>query len=428
MAEIQSGAYVSNPGRPSIYAEVFEFGLSIALWKESLKARVVESVDKFCKKRHQGLSVGDYISIAAINRAFCPVSKVGMWEWFAQTSLVRLFTEIKESDLSSQLFWDNMDLITPENCQVIWKEIISGVIKNEGIDLSSVSYDGTNYYTFIDTFNVRCSIAKRGKNKQGRANLRQINYSLFCTADGQIPMLYDAYEGNHNDFTHFPYALKRFQEFFKGMVNNEDIKEKTTLIFDKGNCSKDNFEILDKSEFYYVTSTKLGEHPELTSVSNQDKKFIQCSEDLDHTKAFRTKKIIHGKERVVIVSYNTNLFECQWKTLQVDIEKAVTRLSELRQKLEDRENGLVKNGRAPTTASVRIQCKEMLSREYLKDIITYSISVSQKGLPKLDFTIDQENLKVISETYLGKNILMTNRGLAVIRSVCAGVNFKDLII
>jgi transposase len=107
-----------------------------------------------------------------------------------------------------------MEKISNEDCQAIWEQLIIGVINSERIDLSSVSYDGTNYYTFIDTFNARCSVAKRGKNKQGRANLRQINYSLFCTADGHIPLLYEAYEGNRNDFTHFPISLKNFQIFF----------------------------------------------------------------------------------------------------------------------------------------------------------------------------------------------------------------------
>jgi hypothetical protein len=193
------------------------------------------------------------------------------------------------------------------------------------------------------------------------------------------------------------------------LSNGDHIKEKTTLVFDKGNCSKDNFEIIDDSEFYYVTSAKLDEHQELTSVSNQDKRFTQCSENLDRTKAFRVKKIIHGKERVVVVSYNANLFECQWKTLQADIEKAVAKLSELHRKLEDRDNGLIRGGRTPTPASVNEQCKEILSGEYLKEIIVTTITIRPNGIPLLDFSIDQEKLTKVSDTYLGKNLIISNR-------------------
>ena len=77
--------------------------------------------------------------------------------------------------LSSQRFWDHMDRIDGQKPEQIWKSIIKGVVEREGVDLSSVSYDGTNFYTFIDTFNVRCRVARRGKNKQGRSNLRQLH-------------------------------------------------------------------------------------------------------------------------------------------------------------------------------------------------------------------------------------------------------------
>src|SRR5256884_2694667 len=55
--------------------------------------------------------------------------------------------------------------------------------QREQIALSQICYDGTNFYTFIDTFNLQSQLAKRGKNKQGRSNLRQVSYALFCTTD-----------------------------------------------------------------------------------------------------------------------------------------------------------------------------------------------------------------------------------------------------
>ncbi|MCK4499765.1 hypothetical protein KAU11_04665, partial [Candidatus Babeliales bacterium] len=66
----------------------------------------------------------------------------------------------------------------------IWGNIIADVIRREKVDISKISYDGTNFYTFISTFNVRNTLEKRGKNKQGRSNLRQVSYALFCTKEG----------------------------------------------------------------------------------------------------------------------------------------------------------------------------------------------------------------------------------------------------
>ena len=393
----------------ALYADVFQFGLPIALWKENQRANVIEIVDKHMKKRDHGLGAGTYVALAAINRAIDPVSKNAMWEWFSQASLIRLLPNLKKEDLSSQQFWNNMDKISPNDCIAIWKDIVTRAIDSEKIDLTSISYDGTNYYTFIDTFNVRCSIAKRGKNKQGRTNLRQINYALFCTADGHIPLFYDTYDGNRNDYTQFPVVLKKFHEFFSKLTNSAHIKEKTTLVFDKGNCSKSNFGEIDASEFYYVTSAKLDEHLEVTKISNNDSRFVPCTEDLDRTKAFRVTKIVHGKARTVVVTYNENLFESQWATLQADIDKALEKLSNLSQKLEDRNNGLVTGGRAPSQTSIKKQCKEILSREYLEKIIAYKITENGNKPIKIEFDVDQKELQNISDTYLGKNILITNR-------------------
>lgn len=80
---------------------------------------------------------------------------------------------------------DRLDLPTT---RAIWKDILTDVIAREAMSLDAVCSDGTNFSTFIDTFNGRCDIAKRGQNKQGRANVRQVSSALFCQADSQVPL------------------------------------------------------------------------------------------------------------------------------------------------------------------------------------------------------------------------------------------------
>ena len=198
-AEDIAKTVLSGGATSPTYAEVFHWGLPIALWKEVEKARVIECIDRICPKREQGLSIGEYIAIATINRATKATSKRSLWEWFSETALMRAIPHAGKTLLSSQRFWDHMDRLREPEISDIWQRIIETVITNESIDLDSISYDGTNYYSFIDTFNTRCTIARRGKNKQGRANLRQINYAVFCAADGQLPVFYDVYEGNRHD-------------------------------------------------------------------------------------------------------------------------------------------------------------------------------------------------------------------------------------
>jgi hypothetical protein len=174
------------------YAEVFQWGLSEALWQECCRANVCAVINRHVRKRDQGLTTGEYLAIATLNRAVQARSKRSMWQWFAATTLLRHLPKATAANLSSQRFWDHMDRIAAGTAQDIWQEILQGIVARENLDLSRVCYDGTNFYTFIDTFNTRCDIARRGKNKQGRNNLRQVSYALMwrrvCQAGVQISL------------------------------------------------------------------------------------------------------------------------------------------------------------------------------------------------------------------------------------------------
>ena len=397
-------------GKAPAYAEIFQWGLPSALWRECSLAKVIDQIDVLCPKRNQGLSTGQYLAIAALNRAIRPQSKRCMWDWFSQTVLLRYLPEASREALNSQRFWDHMDRIAADTAAAIWKNILKDVAEREGMDLSSISYDGTNFYTFIDTFNLRCQIAKRGKNKQGRSNLRQVSYALFCCADGHMPLFYDLYEGNRNDAKEFPLILQRFNAFLGELCAKGCGPADITLIFDKGNNSASNFTLIDGLGLHFVGSAKLDEHKELASISNDDVRFASCDEaGLEGTKAFRVEKALYGQERIVVVSYNQNLFNAQWLTLQNDLHKAMEQLCALRQKLQDRAAGLIQRGRAPTVQSVQKQCEGILSRQYLKQIIKVEISEGLQDTAQLDYTIDSAVLTELTDTHLGKNLIITDR-------------------
>ena len=278
------------------------------------------------------------------------------------------------------------------------------------VSLESICYDGTNFYTFIDTFNARCDLPRRGKNKQGRANLRQVSYALFCCEDGQLPLFYDVYEGNRNDAKQFPRMLQAFHAFLKEVTGRPAPLPETTIIFDKGNNSRDNFELVDEWNRKFVGSVKLDEHKDLAGIPNDDPRFVACGNArLERTKAFRVRKTVYGQERTVVVTYNQNLFDAQWQTVQNDLAKALEQLSALSQRLEDRRTGVVRGGQAPTRQSVEKQCREALRRQHLKPLVRWTIDVDENDLPRLKYQVDTKALDRLANTYLGKNILITNR-------------------
>ena len=181
------------------YAEIFELGCPAAYMKVAQEFKIIKILDSILHKRSQGLTTGFYLTLAAINRGIESVSKRSMWDWYKDTILLRVFPEVDKKALCSQRFWDNLSTISEDDIKTSWMGLIKSVLEHENIDMSSISYDATNFYSFIHSFNTHCSLAQRGKNKQGRGDLKQINYALFCTRQDQFPLYFDVYEGNRHD-------------------------------------------------------------------------------------------------------------------------------------------------------------------------------------------------------------------------------------
>ena len=398
---------VAGTGPTPEYAVVLDWGLPYALWQEAERVQVVPQVDQLCPKRAQGLSPGDYIRLAAINRACEPVSKQAMWDWVSHTALPRLWPEASAAQLTSQHFWDHMDRIPPQTAQAIWQQLIAAVLQREQIELSQVCYDGTNFYTFIDTFNRKCQVAKRGKNKQGRCNLRQVSYALFCTTEGHLPLFYDVYEGNRHDAKEFPQVLERFGRWLRERAGSTGATTKPTLIFDKGNNSADNFALIDRLELPYVGSVKLDEHPDLAEVSNQDARWQPATEPgLEGTKSWRTQRVVYGRERTVVLTFNQNLYDSQWATVQNDLAQALSQLAAVQQNLQHRAAGLIQGGPAPTLESVRRKCEQLLHRQHLRQLVQTTVSL-HGAVPQLRYEARAAAQQKLQDTYLGKTLLLT---------------------
>jgi transposase len=395
-------------GKPSTpaYAEIFQLGSPAAYLSMAEQINMIPIIDSILPKRDQGLSIGFYLTLAAINRGIDAVSKRSMWSWFQDTILFRVFPEASKASLSSQRFWDNMSSIEEDKIKPVWMKLINSILDSEDIDLSCTSYDGTNFYSFIGSFNTRCSIAKRGKNKQGRRDLRQINYALFCTRKDHFPLYFDVFEGNRHDSKEFEAVI---ENFFRAFKDRKPERKGLTIVFDKGNNSIENLgKFKEDSGFHFVGSVKPDDHKDLALISNSDKCLVPLSHPkLDQVKAFRTKKRIYGRELTVVVTFNNNLYASQVKSLNNEINKCLGKLSTISTKLEDRIAGRITKGKKPTKESIKKQVASVLSGQYMKKLIGTTI-IGENGIPVLNYSLKSEAYAELADTYLGKNIIITD--------------------
>jgi hypothetical protein len=90
------------------------------------------------------------------------------------------------------------------------------------------------------------------------------------------------------------------------------------------------------------------------------------------------------------------------------MEKCKQELTELSDKLKERNGGKKFRGRQYTEESVLAKVKNILTAEHMRSIFEYNIKVNNGNI-SLAFGINEQKFNHIKEHILGKTILFTDR-------------------
>lgn len=383
-------------------AMVTEFGAVVALYDLARRLKLVAHIDQHVPKHGNGPTVGTYLLVAILNRCVAPCSKASIAEWFQGTALRRL-VDIEAAQLSSQRFWDNMDRVSRQAIEAIERDVVVHMVHDFQIDLKQVLFDATNFFTFIDTFNDRCTLAQRGKGKEGRKALRIVGLALLVAADFHVPLLHRTYPGNQPDAPTFrsltASLIARYRQISDGA-------EHITLIFDKGNNAQDNLEAIEDSPYHFIGSLVPTHHPDLLAIPARRLRSLD-EDGLPGVSVYRTTREVFGVERTVVLTYNENLFVAQSRTLLREIAKRQQWLRQLQQQLRRRHTGQVRSGKAPTVDGVTKKVQGWLKARHMKDL--FRVQIGQRGeLPTVTYRFDRLAWQRLQKTLLGKTILFTD--------------------
>ncbi|MBI4469954.1 MAG: IS1634 family transposase [Acidobacteria bacterium] len=376
-----------------------DFAAPAALYDLILQLDLIGAIDRHAGKRDQGVSVGTYMALAAINRCLSPRSKAALAEWYQGTVLRRLLP-VPVNLLTSQRFWDHMSYLDADKISAIEQDLTRTLMDRFQIDLSCLLYDTTNFFTFIDSFNDAPALARRGKSKEKRMDLRIVGLALLVTKDFHIPLLHQVYPGNMHDATQFASTTETLVARYRLFAQRvHDI----TLVYDKGNNSQENQTRLDNSSYHFVGSLSPVQHPDLLRIPLS--RFHPLpGEDLSGVLAWRTRKHVLGAERTILVTFNPELFLTQAATILRELRKRTGKLRELQRHLAHPSG----RGKPLTVESVQEQVQVILSGRHMKELILVKVS-GQKGAPHLSYRVDQTTWHRLERTLLGKNILFTDQ-------------------
>lgn len=374
------------------------FGAVAAALKLCRELEVAEAIDRALgtgRGRSQGLSVGEMIMLAAINRACKPRSKRQLGDWHARTALARLLPAERRA-LSSQRFWDAMHVVSDQAIAMAETEIVRRCIDRYGIELRPLIYDTTNFATFIASENARNTLAQRGHPKGGRRDLRLIGLALCVALDSNIPLCHQTYAGSRNDTTHFPEAIKLIKTRLENLGLTEAELSELTLVYDKGNNSKDNQPLADETGLGVVGSLSPHHHPELLDAGREH--FAEIDQ-LPGTLAYRTEKEVYGKNRTIVVSYSESFAAKQRRSFNQTLAKAHRELDELK--------GIVERGKhRMDQRALQERIKQILKRRWLKSVITVEHDLAMQTFT---YRTDPDQVERIAEREWGKRIIFTGR-------------------
>lgn len=334
------------------------------------------------------LTVGESLVAGMIARACAPRSKRAFADWAKTTHLPDLM-HFTSSDLTSQHFWDQMNAVPVEKLAVIEQELVREVVRIEQLRLQALAYDTTNFYTHIASTNLHPKLPQRGKNKQGRHDLRQMGLALVVDQVTQLPLAHVLYEGARSDMKTFAAFLKPVRKRLRELTGQP---EQLTLVFDAGASSRQNLEGLER----YVTTVRPSYHLALLSEAAGHLAEVQLSNGAA-VRAWRTQRTVAGKQRDVVVVFSPPLYEGQRRGLRQTLARSWRELEEMQL-------------HPPVSVEAAKRKVDKIRRhQYLRSLLCYEITRDGQGPIRIRLWSDWQEYQRLLTRYFGLRILITDR-------------------
>ena len=342
--------------------------------------------------RHN-LTVGGTLMLAILMRACLPVSKDGFIEWAKGTSLTYM-TGISLCKVNSQHFWDMMDCLPVAAIPDAESEIIKKVSDIFELDTERILYDTTNYYTYINTENYKAPIAKRGKNKQKRDDLRQVGLALVVTKKDMIPVFHQSYNGNWADSDVFKNVLG---DIIKRMaILGVDINSQT-VVFDKGVNSKKNLEQTQSLHLHFVGSLSSSHCKEI--VCEAESELIA----LGSGACYRSRRMIWGLDLTVVVTISDKLKIGLIRGIYTSIEKCDAEIVKINSSI------LKPKAKKTTSEQLMSKVKALLKKHKATNYVEFNIIEDEEnGKHQVNHRINYQSL-ANAEDAVGFKVIITTR-------------------
>jgi transposase len=335
-----------------------------------------------------GLTVGQSLVADMIARACAPRSKRAFADWAATTYLPELM-KFAAADLTSQHFWDQMNVMPLEKLPEIERALVCEVVRTEQLQLRALAYDTTNFYTHIASTNPRAELPQRGHNKQGRHDLRQMGLALVVDQVTQLPLAHVLYEGARSDMKTFADFLKPVRKHLLELTGQPD---QLTLVFDAGSSSRQNLEGIQ----HYVTAVRPSSHLSLLEEAAGKLSDVPLARG-GSARAWRTSRMIAGSKREVVVVFSPKLHAGQLRGLHQTLAKSWREFEEM--------GSFVRTN----AEAAKRKLEKLRKRQYLRSLFCYRIDREGTGPITVCTWSSWLEYQRLDQRYFGLRVLITDR-------------------
>lgn len=401
--EIAARLSEAGPGEPD-RSRHLGFGDIAAVWDMLRRLGVIDIIDEVVGDRRSdaAASVGTYIALATLNRVVSPCSKLGFADWWAGTAGDR-WLRMPAGSLDHRRFWDAMNTISTDDLDQIEEQVVTAMVTEFDLDLSGLVLDMTNFATWIDSANHAAPVAQRGHAKQKRNDLRIVGLGLVVSTDGGVPLVSHTYPGNRPDVTQFPTMVNVLTNRFTALCggNTATTGEHLTLVYDAGQNSKDNYQLIDGTGLSFVASLPPSDHLDLLAEPKTRYKSVDKTRFPGLT-GFETTKTVFGRRRRLIVCHSEGLHQKQSQGFDQTLAKAHRQLGEIQARLA--------RGRTrKTKAKVQAEIAGICAPRWVSRVMVTTLTGDKPAELRLTFHTDPAARAALEDELFGKRILFTDK-------------------
>jgi hypothetical protein len=347
-----------------------------------------------------GPTVGEMVLAVAVQRACAPAAKCHLAA-FLESCLPRVSC-LPASAFTGQTFHRLAARVSEEQLEKAQIEIARAAARRFELSTDVLAFDTTNFDTHIAT-TTGGELARRGKAKSKRSDLRVVGLAALVSETGHVPLLHRTYPGNGSDQTVLSECLDALGKLHDALDDAEQRIRPAcrTLVRDGGSWSEQLELDLDVEGYYTLISLPLSHSASQLALEQAARRgaMKRLGGKLEEVRAARLRTRVGELDRTLVVVESQELLRGQKRGIAVALRKAKKELRKLERRAA---RGRIQRG------ALEGQVGKALQREHLSEFVIATVK-EDRGQVSLHWYVDATRRRQLERTRLGRRVLCTDR-------------------